>query len=103
MWIAPRNGSSAIARCASATASSSRPSVGQQVGETRRHGRILRRELEGAAVFRFRGGEIEIDVSRDHALCRMRVGEIRIQLERSLRRGTGFCDQLFSFFSRNTP
>ena len=32
----------------------------------------------------------------------MRLGEIRIQIERALRRGTGFCDCLFSFFRRNT-
>ena len=30
----------------------------------------------------------------------MRIGEIRIQLERALRRGAGFCDRLFSFFRR---
>ena len=30
----------------------------------------------------------------------MGIGKIRIQLECSLRRGTGFCDRLFSFFSR---
>ena len=32
----------------------------------------------------------------------MRIGEIRIQLERSLRRGAGFRDRLFSFFRRKT-
>ena len=34
-------------------------------------------------------------------MCRMRLGEIRIQLERALRRGAGFRDRLFSFFRRN--
>ena len=63
---------------------------------------ILRRELEGAAVFRFGLGEIEIDVHQNHALRQMRIGEIRIQIERALRRGTGFCDRLLSFFRRNT-
>ena len=57
----------------------------QQYGEIRRHGRILRRKLEGASVFRFGSGEIEIDQLKDHALCPVPIGEIRIQLERLLR------------------
>ena len=48
------------------------------------HGRILRREFEGAAEFRFGSGEIEIEMLENHALCRMRIGEIRIQSERAL-------------------
>ena len=32
----------------------------------------------------------------------MRIGEIRIELEGAPRRGTGFCDRLFSFFRRKT-
>ena len=71
-----------------------------RLGESRRPVRILRRQLDGAAVFRFRRGETEIDAPLDQALCPMGLGEIRIQLECALCRGACFCERLFSFFCR---
>jgi hypothetical protein len=73
----------------------------RQVAEIAYHGGILRREFESAAVFRFGSGEIEIDLAQNRGLCQMRLGEVRIQSERALRRGTGFCDRLLSFLRRN--
>ncbi|MBA3652527.1 MAG: carbohydrate porin [Chthoniobacterales bacterium] len=38
------------------------------------------------------GAILKIEVPQNRALCRMRSGEVRIQIERVLNRGTGFCD-----------
>jgi DNA-directed RNA polymerase sigma subunit (sigma70/sigma32) len=53
-----------------------------QVGQRHHCARILGRELDRSAVFRFRADKIEIDPVQDQALRPMRLSESRVQTER---------------------